>query len=134
LRPGDGAVTKFGFIEFILGHDPRFDLGFLELLFTIVLASCFALTWRRKLAPGTYVIASALAYAPVRLAMDFLRIPESQGGDPRDGGLTPAQWGCIALFVYGLAMIFYVRSLKKRGVDPTLALRVVRTEAPSAPT
>ena len=24
---GDGTVTKFGFIEFIQGHDPRFDLG-----------------------------------------------------------------------------------------------------------
>ena len=36
--PGDGPVTHFGFIEFIHGHDPRFDLGFLELLFTIILA------------------------------------------------------------------------------------------------
>jgi phosphatidylglycerol:prolipoprotein diacylglycerol transferase len=134
LRPGEGTVTKFGFIEFIQGHDPRFDLGFLELLFTIVIAVCFALTWRRKLAVGTYVIVSALAYAPVRFAMDFLRIPESQGGDPRDGGLTPAQWGCIALFVYGLAMIFYVRNISRRGIDPTLAIRAspTVTETPSA--
>lgn len=121
---GDGTVTKFGFIEFIQGHDPRFDLGFLELLFTIILATCFALTWRRRLPIGTYVIASGLAYAPVRFAMDFLRIPESErGGDTRYGGLTPAQWSCMALFLYSLIMIFYVRRLRARGVDLSQSLR-----------
>jgi phosphatidylglycerol:prolipoprotein diacylglycerol transferase len=117
LRAGDGTVTRIGFIELISGHNPRFDLGFLELLFTIVLVACFVLTWRRRLAIGTYVIASALAYAPVRFAMDFLRIPESEGGDPRDAGLTPAQWACIALFVYGVVMIGYVRRVNARGID-----------------
>jgi phosphatidylglycerol:prolipoprotein diacylglycerol transferase len=128
LRPGDGAVTKFGFIEFIHGHDPRFDLGFLELLFTIVLALCFALTWRRRLPIGTYVIVSSLAYAPVRFAMDFLRIPQSEGGDTRYAGLTPAQFGCIALFLYGLAMIGYVRRLRARGVDLEESVRASATE------
>jgi phosphatidylglycerol:prolipoprotein diacylglycerol transferase len=122
LRPGDGTVTKIGFIELIQGHDPRFDLGLLELLFTIVIVVCFMLTWRRRLAIGTYVIASALAYAPVRFAMDFLRVSESQGGDPRDAGLTPAQWACIALFGYGVVMIGYVRKWSMRGIDLT-ALR-----------
>jgi phosphatidylglycerol:prolipoprotein diacylglycerol transferase len=123
VRPGDGAVTHFGFIEFIHGHDPRFDLGFLELLFTIVLAACFALTWRRRLPVGTYVIVSALAYAPVRFAMDFLRIPQSEGGDTRYAGLTPAQYGCIALFVYGLVMIGYVRRLHARGIELSDSVR-----------
>jgi phosphatidylglycerol:prolipoprotein diacylglycerol transferase len=127
LRAGDGAVTHIGFIQLIYGHDPRFDLGFLELLFTIVLAACFALTWRRKLPVGTYVIAAALAYAPVRFAMDFLRIPESEGGDTRYWGLTPAQYGCIGLFLYGLAMIGYVRNLRARGVD--LASSVLATSS-----
>jgi phosphatidylglycerol:prolipoprotein diacylglycerol transferase len=127
LRAGDGAVTHIGFIQLIDGHDPRFDLGFLELLFTIVLAACFALTWRRKLPVGTYVIAAALAYAPVRFAMDFLRIPESEGGDTRYWGLTPAQFGCIGLFLYGLAMVGYVRDLRARGVD--LASSVLATSS-----
>jgi phosphatidylglycerol:prolipoprotein diacylglycerol transferase len=117
LRPGDGMVTRIGFIELIHGHDPRYDLGFLELLFTIVLAACFALTWRRRLPVGSYVIASALAYSPVRFAMDFLRIPQNEGGDTRYAGLTPAQYGCIALFVYGLVMIGYVRRLRTRGIE-----------------
>jgi phosphatidylglycerol:prolipoprotein diacylglycerol transferase len=128
--PGDGPVTHVWFIDFVHGHDPRFDLGFLELLFTIVLASCFALTWRRKLTPGSYIIATALAYSPVRFAMDFLRVPEAQGGDTRYSGLTPAQYGCIALFIFGCAMIPYVRKLRRSGVDPTEA---VRAPAPSKP-
>jgi phosphatidylglycerol:prolipoprotein diacylglycerol transferase len=121
--PGEVASTKFGPIEFIHGHDPRFDLGLLELMFTIILALAFTVTWRRKLPIGTYVIASALAYSPVRFAMDFLRKPESEGGDTRYAGLTPAQWCCFALFVYGIAMIFYVRSLKARGIDPADTVR-----------
>ena len=108
---GDGTVTRLGFIELIHGHDPRFDLGFLELLFTIILAACFALTWRRRLADRHVRHRVGLAYAPVRFAMDFLRIPQNDGGDTRYGDLTPAQWACIALFVFGVAMIFYVRKL-----------------------
>jgi phosphatidylglycerol---prolipoprotein diacylglyceryl transferase len=122
---GDGTVTKIGFIELIQGHDPRFDMGLLELFFTIILAACFALTWRRRLPIGSYIVASALSYAPVRFAMDFLRIPESEGGDTRYLGLTPAQYGCMGLFVFAVALIFYVRSLRKRGVDPTLAVLAV---------
>jgi phosphatidylglycerol:prolipoprotein diacylglycerol transferase len=120
---GDGVVHKVWFIELIDGHDPRFDLGFLELLFTILLVSCFALTWRRRLPLGSYLIATALSYAPVRFAMDFLRIPASENGDTRYAGLTPAQYGCIALFLFGIYLIFYVRKLRRAGVDPTLAVR-----------
>jgi phosphatidylglycerol---prolipoprotein diacylglyceryl transferase len=122
LRP-DETVSRLGFIEFIHGHEPRFDLGFLELLFTIVLAASFAITWRRKLPTGTYVIATALAYAPVRFVMDFLRVPDTLGGDTRYAGLTPAQYGCIALFVFGVAMIPYVRRLAASGVDAGRLLR-----------
>ena len=131
LRPGDGTVLKIGFIELIHGHDPRFDLGLLELMFTIVLALAFALTWRRRLATGTYVIVASLAYAPVRFAMDFLRVPEDLGGDTRYANLTPAQWSCFALFVYGLAMIGYVRHLQRRGVDPADLVRAA--PEPSTP-
>jgi phosphatidylglycerol:prolipoprotein diacylglycerol transferase len=129
-HPGDGTVTRFGFIEFIHGHDPRFDLGFLELIFTIMLATCFALTWRRRLPIGTYVIVSGLAYAPVRFAMDFLRIPANDGGDTRYGDLTPAQWSCMVLFLYAVFMIFYVRRLQARGVDLSKSLRDPPLEPP----
>jgi phosphatidylglycerol:prolipoprotein diacylglycerol transferase len=116
-HPGDGQVTKIGFIELVQGHAPRFDLGFLEFLFTAVLITCFALTWRRKVPVGTYLVVTALSYSPVRFAMDYLRVPDLQGGDPRYGGLTPAQWCCVALFLFGLFMIAWLRRYKRLGVD-----------------
>jgi phosphatidylglycerol:prolipoprotein diacylglycerol transferase len=118
LTANDGPITHIGFIEFFHGHDPRFDLGLLELLFTVVLAACFALTWHKRVLVGSYVIVASLAYAPVRFAMDFLRLPDADGGDTRYAGLTPAQYGCVLLFLYGLGMIPYVRSLRARRGDP----------------
>jgi phosphatidylglycerol:prolipoprotein diacylglycerol transferase len=55
--------------------------------------------------------------------MDFLRVPEREGGDTRYAGLTPAQWSCMVLFVFGLAMIPYVRRLRARGGDLAEGLR-----------
>jgi phosphatidylglycerol:prolipoprotein diacylglycerol transferase len=122
--PNDGPVTHIGFIELIHGHDPRYDLGFLELLFTIVVVLCCVVSWRRKLPMGTYVVALSLLYAPVRFAMDFLRIPESdRGGDTRYLGLTPAQYGCVLLFLYGVAMIPYLMRLRRSGTDLAAPLR-----------
>lgn len=107
-----------GFITFIHGDHPRYDLGLLEWMFTVVLALAFALTWRRKLPTGTYAVICALAYAPVRFAMDYLRIVDMHNADPRYGGLTPAQWSCIALFLFGLVLLARVRSMHAKGIDP----------------
>jgi phosphatidylglycerol:prolipoprotein diacylglycerol transferase len=81
----------------------RFDLGFLEFLLTIPLAVAVAVLWRRKLdrPNGYYISVVCLAYAPVRFVLDFLRLGADApvlGGDPRYGGLTPAQWASAALF------------------------------------
>ena len=117
LPHGDGPTTKLWFIELVSGHDPRFDLGLLEWMFTAVLITCFALTWGRKVPVGTYLVVTALSYSPVRFVMDYLRLPETQGGDPRYGSLTPAQWCCCALFLFGVVMIFQIRRMKAKGID-----------------
>jgi phosphatidylglycerol---prolipoprotein diacylglyceryl transferase len=127
----DENASHFGPIELYHGHHLRFDLGLLEMLFSIILAAAFALTWRRRLPIGTYVIASALSYAPVRFAMDYLRIPEKDGGDTRYWGLTPAQYCCFALFAYGLVMIVYVRRLGKRGIDLGASVRAAEPDVPA---
>ena len=88
------------------------------MMFTVVLATLFALTWRRKLTTGSYIAAVALAYAPVRFAMDFLRVKDMENADPRYGSFTPAQWSCIALFVFGLVMVGKITQLRRTGVDP----------------
>jgi phosphatidylglycerol:prolipoprotein diacylglycerol transferase len=110
--------TTFGPVAFVHGMYPRYDLGTLELLFTIILAGLLALTWSRKLPTGTYAVVTSLAYAPVRFAMDFLRIRDVDGADPRYAGLTPAQWECLALFVFGLVLLVHVRNIVKSGDDP----------------
>lgn len=115
---GRGPSTHYGPIELIMGNRPQYDLGLLELMFTIVLAGLLALTWRRKLPTGTYAVVTSLAYAPVRFAMDFLRVRDIDGADPRYGGLTPAQWECVALFAFGLFLLGMVRRIVKTGDDP----------------
>ncbi len=107
-----------GGIELRWGNVPQFDLGLLEMMFTVVLASLVALTWRRKLTTGSYVAVVSLAYAPVRFSMDYLRVRDVEQADPRYGSLTPAQWACVALFVFGLVMVRKVWQIKKSGVDP----------------
>ena len=107
-----------GDLELRWGNAPQFDLGLLELMFTIILASLLALTWNKKLATGSYVVATSLCYAPVRFAMDFLRVRDVDQADPRFGGLTPAQWMCVALFLFGLYMAYKVRQIKASGRDP----------------
>jgi phosphatidylglycerol:prolipoprotein diacylglycerol transferase len=123
------------------GHAPRFDLGLLEMLFTCIIAACFAVTWHKKLPTGTYVAVVSLAYAPVRFVMDFIRL---KAGDPDFPGatdlrygvgivqLTPAQWECMALFSLGIGMLFYIRSLQRRGIDPMDDVMAVKSE-PSEP-
>lgn len=119
-------------LELTFGNTPQFDLGLLEMLFTVVLATLLALTWRRKLTTGSYVAATALAYAPVRLAMDFLRATEGNTSDPRYGGFTPAQWACVALFTFGLVMVARTRQIRRSGFDPIelVSLPVARRAAP----
>jgi phosphatidylglycerol:prolipoprotein diacylglycerol transferase len=118
-----GQLHAFGPIRFIEGrlihgHVPRYDLGLLELLFTIALAGLIALTWRKRLPTGTYAVVTSLAYAPVRFAMDFLRIRDGDGADPRYAQLTPAQWECVAVFLFGLYLLWLVRRTLRLGVDP----------------
>lgn len=116
--PDPARTIHLGQIELRYGNAPHFDLGLLEMMFTVVLAAMFALTWRRKLPTGTYIAAVALAYAPVRFAMDFLRVKDVENADPRYGNFTPAQWACIALFLLGVFMVFFIRKLRARGEDP----------------
>lgn len=77
----------------------RFDLGLLEFLFTsLILFPVSLFMHARRARTGLYLIVAPLLYAPVRFALDFLRIEDQPGADLRYGGLTPAQYGCIVAF------------------------------------
>ncbi|NUO48066.1 MAG: prolipoprotein diacylglyceryl transferase [Polyangiaceae bacterium] len=100
------AVGRLPFgIELRHGDAPRYDLGTLELLFTIVVAAFVVAAWRRPRPVGFYVVSVPLVYAPVRWLMDFLRAHEGAGSDARYAGLTPAQWCCMLLFTACVAVV-----------------------------
>ena len=77
-----------------------------------------------KLPTGSYIIAVAFAYAPVRFVMDFFRITE---GDVRGPPLRRAHVRAIllhrALRLSVVVMLYVVRENQKKGFDPqTLVL------------
>ncbi len=117
--------VAFGPIEFITGSAPRYDLGLLELMFTIIVATIVATTWKKRLPIGTYVGVVSLAYAPVRFVMDYFRVPETDGGgaDLRYGNLTFAQWCCFALGLYAIYILRYAYKMEAEGVDLAAAVR-----------
>lgn len=78
----------------------RFDLGLYEMVLMLPLAA--ASLWLRR-APrpaGFFLALISLYYAPVRFCLDFLR-----AYDARYWGLTPAQWGSIALLFVGFGIL-----------------------------
>jgi len=115
-----GAVHSEKLYEWIHGTQIRWDLGILEWMFTVVLSLLIVLTWRRKVPTGTYICIVAFTYSPVRFVMDFLRITSTERADAdiRYGSLTFAQYCCIALFLFGVAIYMHIRSNQSRGYDP----------------
>jgi len=121
--------------KLIYGQFHRFDLGLLEMLFTVVVAIAFALTWRKRLPTGSYIVAAAFSYGPVRFVMDYYRLPEAatdENADLRYGSLTFAQWSCLALVAFGIYMITVIRKNAAAGIDPMDKL-LVSNEPPAAP-
>ncbi len=92
-----GAATSF----FLGMRDQdgvvRHNLGLEEALYTIPLALLFLALGRKPRRRGFFVGLLALLYAPVRFLFDFLRVV-----DVRYGGLTPGQWGSVAVMAAGL--------------------------------
>jgi phosphatidylglycerol:prolipoprotein diacylglycerol transferase len=108
-----------------LGVVPRLDLGLIEMVLTIPLALAFLYAWHKKPQRplGFYTGWMCVAYAPVRFFLDFLRVGEGDplvgnGGDPRYGGLTPAQWACFGLLALGLYFL-RIASRGDTGTAPT---------------
>ncbi len=84
---------------------PRHDLGLYDSLLTWFLYA--VMRWVARSNPGRGTIAGLLCtgYAIGRFGLDFLR-----AFDARYLGLTPAQWGCFALFGYGVWLLVSART------------------------
>lgn len=87
------------------------DLGLYEALWSGAMWVLFERLSRRPRFPGFYCAVLALSYAPFRFFLDLFR---SSSVDVRYAGLTPAQYGTIALFVVGL--LVFVNQRGKPGM------------------
>jgi phosphatidylglycerol:prolipoprotein diacylglycerol transferase len=101
-----GRPTTFVLGQMYRDGIVRHNLGLEEALYTAFIAVLFHLAGRRPRFPGFFLGLFLLLYAPFRFTADFLRII-----DVRYFGLTPGQYGCIALMA--LAGVILTR---QRGV------------------
>jgi phosphatidylglycerol:prolipoprotein diacylglycerol transferase len=97
-----GIATSFPLaVDFPAGNPtgvvgPHHDLGLYELGLWLVLLPLMVVLMRTRRRPGWIVGVIATAYAIPRFFLELLR---REASDPRYGGLTPAQWFCIATVV-----------------------------------
>ena len=100
----------------VYDYIPRFDLGFMEMLFAIVISAVFFVVGRMNLTlrPGWYAANLLFWYAPYRLFLDSLRATDISGADPRNAlGLTPAQVAVIFMGIGGILVWMYGGRLLK---------------------
>lgn len=109
----------------------RIDLGLLELAITVPLMIAFFVLMRRQRPWGFFLGVMCAYYAPLRFAFDFMREregvvigPLGGSGDARYLSLTPAQWGCIPLFLLGLE---FLRRSRTAGTAPPPVPRAFQT-------
>lgn len=99
-----GRHTSF-FLAVDYPGGPRHDLGFYELLFTIVMTVILFRYRRQPRPPGHVIALLALMYAPVRFGLDFLRATDVARPDERYAGMTPAQWACLATLALAIKLM-----------------------------
>jgi len=94
----------------------RYDLGFVEVLVAAALATFYFISARFKVRCGYFVAAIAIYYGPVRFFLDYLRVKDGIGADPRYLGLTPAQFAAVLVSAVGVLLI--VRVMKAPPLYP----------------
>lgn len=96
-----GAPTDFFLGELYRDGVVRHNLGLEEALFTLPLIVLMVILGRKPRPAGSLVGALAVAYAPGRFLLDFLRVD-----DDRHLGLLVSQYASIVLFLFGLWMLW----------------------------
>jgi phosphatidylglycerol:prolipoprotein diacylglycerol transferase len=89
-----GRLSDF-FLAMQYPGGARHDLGFYEMLYTLLVIFPVSLAlWKKNAPPGSQLISACFLYALFRFPSDYLRVI-----DTRYFGLTPAQYGSIVLLV-----------------------------------
>ncbi len=112
-----GSVTTFPLaMDFDNGFGPwaegaayasgiRHELGMYEAAYMLVVCALFWTWGKRDRAPGFFLAWFAILYAPVRFVLEFLRNTDLAHQDARYLGLTPAQYGMVAMLAAGLWLL-----------------------------
>jgi hypothetical protein len=79
---------------------PRFDLGLIELLFTMLVGSAFLILERRRRPKGFYLGWLLVVYGPFRWILDGLHETT-----PHWLGLSPDRWFALGAMLAGLAVL-----------------------------
>ena len=122
-HPGIESTFALAIDNYRWGSPPyvaRHDLGLYEALFALTICLLFLWLSRKPRPVGFYVAIVALPYSPARFMLDFLRVPPEQGGDARYFGLTPAQYGAVAMMLASLALLAWVLRQGTRHTHPVV--------------
>jgi len=96
-----GVPSDF-FLALAFPGGPRHDLGLYDALWLFGIAIVLFTLHRQGRLTGRLLPMLALLYAPARFYFDFLRATDVAYVDARYFGLTPAQYSCMLLVVYGV--------------------------------
>lgn len=129
-----GAATDFFLAveDYRVGpppYEPRHDLGFYEVLWSLACGVLFLYLARKKRPAGVYVALLPLLYAPIRFFLDFLRAGTDLGGDVRYAGLTPGQYSSLAFVLIGGATLRHVLTRE----EPKLPAEIAWPSPSSSP-
>lgn len=99
-----GRLTDF-FLAVKFPGGARHDLGLYEVFLSLFWIPLVYYLGRKKdpndPPPGTILVSMCIAYSVPRFFLDFLRAEDLAYHDVRYFGLTPAQYGCLALTAVG---------------------------------
>lgn len=103
----------------VFGGIPRYNLGFIEMLGTIIIFVLLHLISRKTKTPGIVASVLLIVYSTFRFFIEFLKATDLPQSDIHYYYLTPAQWGCIILFVLGMYTFSKARTMAKK-INTTL--------------
>lgn len=86
--------------------EPRHDLGLYEVFWCMAMMPLLLWLAKKRRPPGFYVGIVSLSYGPVRFFLDYLRETPEMNGDVRYLGLTPGQYGSLAIILFGAGMLW----------------------------
>lgn len=112
-------------------HGIRHELGLYEMVYMLPVIAVFLWMGRKDRVPGYFLGLFGILYAPLRFVLDFLRNADLEHQDARYFGLTPAQYGMIALFAVAVWFFSRLDHGGFAGVD--LTARPAEPPAPATP-